>query len=56
MKKENGVLTGVTNKDLKLLEENPAKFWEGVTIIWKLGILQLSIFRKNRIARGTNRN
>ena len=33
MKKENGVLTEATNKDLKLLEENPAKFWEGVTTI-----------------------
>ena len=33
MKKENGVLTEATNKDLKLLEENPAKFWEGMTTI-----------------------
>ena len=33
MKKENGVLIEVTDKDIKLLYRNPKKFWEGVTSI-----------------------
>ena len=33
MKKENGVLLEVTNKDLDLLKNEPDKFWENVTII-----------------------
>ena len=35
MRKENGVLIGVTNDDLKLLKSNPKEFWEGVT---KIGV------------------
>ncbi len=39
MKKKNGVLTEVSEKDLKLLIKNPKKFWEGVTSIgsWAFG-------------------
>ena len=33
MKKINGVLTNVTEEDLKLLLENPEEFWKGVTEI-----------------------
>ena len=33
MRKENGVLSSVTDYDLKLLETNPKKFWRGVTEI-----------------------
>ena len=33
MRKENGVLTGVTEDDLELLKSNPDEFWKGVTKI-----------------------
>ncbi len=33
MEKIDGVLTDVTERDLRLLNENPKKFWEGVTEI-----------------------
>ena len=35
MKKENGVLTEVSKKDLELLNTNPNEFWKGVTSIGK---------------------
>ena len=35
MKKDNGVLTGVTEEDLNLLKENSELFWSGVTKIGK---------------------
>ena len=35
MKKENGFLTEVLEKDLELLNTNPNKFWKGVTSIGK---------------------
>lgn len=33
MKKKNGVLTGVSEKDVRLLYKNPKKFWKNVTSI-----------------------
>ena len=33
MRKENGVLTIVTEDDIKLLKSNPKEFWKGVTNI-----------------------
>ena len=35
MKKENGVLFDVKDKDISLLEQNPEIFWEGITQIGK---------------------
>ena len=33
MKKEDGCLAKVKDRDIKLLNTNPDKFWEGVTKI-----------------------
>ena len=33
MKKRDGILTSVNNEDIELLEEDPRKFWQGVTSI-----------------------
>lgn len=33
MRKQNGILAGVSKGDLKLLQKKPQKFWEGVTKI-----------------------
>lgn len=41
MKKENGVLKGVSEQDLKLLNSNPEEFWEGVTEIGTLAFAYL---------------
>ncbi len=42
MEKINGVLSKVTNEDIKLLEENPQEFWRGVTAIGEFAFLRCS--------------
>lgn len=45
MKKENGVLLDVTDKDLALLKTNPFQFWEGEVCHAKFNINHR--FKKN---------
>ena len=43
MKKENGIITDVTESDLNLLKTNPEEFWEGVSCIGEGAFYYLSL-------------
>lgn len=52
MIKEKGVLTEVTDEDLKLLQDKSARFWEGVTIIGNNAFINCETLEKIELPKG----